>query len=246
MPGRPPEAAAPRPAGEGLAGVGAVGAVGGVGGVGGRDAAVTQTAMVVTHRRPDETRPALQILMELAAAADTTLRFSDSEVEKHGLEQGDGLELGVPENAPVHICFALGCDGIILSALRTCSGTGVRVFGIISGRCVSSLPRTATRRARASSRRSPASSTSTPCLGSGCTGRPATGRDQRRRDPAAARAAGREPGLLDRRRGGRARPLRRPGRRDPRRFDRLQPRHGGPVMAWASRDSSSRSSRRTR
>jgi NAD+ kinase len=94
---------------------------------------VTQTAMVVTHRRPDETRPALQILMELAAAADTTLRFSDSEVEKHGLQQGDGLELGVPDNAPVDICFALGGDGTILSALRTYAGTGVPVFGINFG-----------------------------------------------------------------------------------------------------------------
>ena len=136
---------------------------------------MTQTAMVVTHRRPDETRPALQILMELAAAADTTLRFSDSEVEKHGLEQGDGLELGVPENAPVDICFALGGDGTILSALRTYAGTGVPVFGINFGE-VGFLAASDRDEARAGFEQALAGEFDVyPCLGSGCTGLPATG-----------------------------------------------------------------------
>lgn len=94
---------------------------------------MSQAAMVVTHRRPDETGPALRSLMEVAAATDTTLRFSDSEAEKHGLEPGEGLELGVPEGTPADICFALGGDGTVLSALRTYAGTGVPVFGINFG-----------------------------------------------------------------------------------------------------------------
>jgi NAD+ kinase len=94
---------------------------------------VSKTATVLTHRRPAETGPALKILMELAAANDTTLRFGDAEVEKHGLEPADGIQLGVPEDPGVDICFALGGDGTILSALRIYAGTGVPVFGVNFG-----------------------------------------------------------------------------------------------------------------
>ena len=94
---------------------------------------MSRTATVLTHRRPAETGPALQILMEVAATADVTLRFGDAEVEKHGLEPAEGVELGVPDDPNVDICFALGGDGTILSALRIYAGTGVPVFGINFG-----------------------------------------------------------------------------------------------------------------
>ena len=94
---------------------------------------MSKTATVLTHRRPTETGPALKVLMEVAAAADTTLRFDEAEVAKHALEPADGLELGVPDDPGVDICFALGGDGTILTALRNYAGTGVPVFGVNYG-----------------------------------------------------------------------------------------------------------------
>ena len=96
---------------------------------------MTKTATVVTHRRPAETGPALKILMEVAAAVGATVRFGPDEVEKHALRPAPGLEFGPPQpdGPDVEICFALGGDGTILSALRTYAGTGVPVFGVNFG-----------------------------------------------------------------------------------------------------------------
>jgi NAD+ kinase len=71
--------------------------------------------------------------MEVAGSAGVTLRFGEDEVEKHSLEPGEGLELAVPDDPAVDICFALGGDGTILSALRIYAGTGVPVFGVNFG-----------------------------------------------------------------------------------------------------------------
>ena len=98
----------------------------------------TKCVAVLTHRRPAETGPALQILMQVAAASGATVRFAADEVEKHHLEPAPGVELGSPapsrsDGAGVDICFALGGDGTILTALRTYAGTGVPVFGVNFG-----------------------------------------------------------------------------------------------------------------
>lgn len=90
-------------------------------------------ATVVTHRRPDETGPALKMLMEVAHSVGARLRFNDAEIQKHGLVPADGLELGGPMERGVDICIALGGDGTILSALRTYAGTGVPVFAVNFG-----------------------------------------------------------------------------------------------------------------
>jgi NAD+ kinase len=92
-----------------------------------------RTASVFTHRRPAETSPAVATLIELASAAGTVLRFDAAETLKHELEPADGLELDVEVNPDVDICFALGGDGTMLSALRVYAGTGVPVFGINFG-----------------------------------------------------------------------------------------------------------------
>jgi NAD+ kinase len=91
------------------------------------------TASVVTHRRPEETAPALEALMEVARAVGAQLLFDQTEVDKHGLQSADGLELGATARHDVDICFALGGDGTILRALRTYAGTGVPVFGVNFG-----------------------------------------------------------------------------------------------------------------
>ena len=92
-----------------------------------------RTATVFTHRRPAETGPALATLIELASAAGAVLRFDPEETRKHALQPADCLELCAAVDPNVDICFALGGDGTVLSAMRNYAGTGVPVFGINFG-----------------------------------------------------------------------------------------------------------------
>jgi NAD+ kinase len=88
---------------------------------------------VFTHRRPEETTPALRRLAELAAAAAVTLRLDERETRRHGLDPGPGLALNAPLKEDVELCIALGGDGTILRALRLYRGTGVPIFAINFG-----------------------------------------------------------------------------------------------------------------
>ena len=90
-------------------------------------------ATLFTHRRPDETAPAIQMLLALAQEAGAVLRLDPSETSKHGLSPAGCLELDAPFADDVDICFALGGDGTILGALRTYAGTGVPVFAVNFG-----------------------------------------------------------------------------------------------------------------
>jgi NAD+ kinase len=92
-----------------------------------------RTATVLTHRRPAETGPALLTLLEIAREAGAVVMLDPVESAKHGLEPTDGLELDVQVRPDIDICFALGGDGTILSALRTFAGTGVPVFAVNYG-----------------------------------------------------------------------------------------------------------------
>jgi len=87
-----------------------------------------RVASVFSHRRPAETGPALEELLRCAREAGAVLRFSERETRKHGLSPAPGLELDAPVSPEVDICFALGGDGTILTALRTYAGTGVPTF----------------------------------------------------------------------------------------------------------------------
>lgn len=92
-----------------------------------------RTATVLTHRRPDETGPAIIDLLAVARGAGAVLRLDRDETRKHRLDPAPGLELDAEVRADVDMCFALGGDGTILSALRTYAGTGVPVFGVNFG-----------------------------------------------------------------------------------------------------------------
>jgi NAD+ kinase len=92
-----------------------------------------RAATVLTHRRPSETRPAIDALIEIARAAGATLFVDPEETRKHRLERGEGLEVDVEGLLEVDICFALGGDGTILAALRKYAGTGVPVFAVNFG-----------------------------------------------------------------------------------------------------------------
>ena len=92
-----------------------------------------RTATVLTHRRPSETRPAIDSLIEIARGCGATLFIDPEETRKHRLEHGPGLEVDVEGQLDVDICFALGGDGTILTALRKYAGTGVPVFAVNFG-----------------------------------------------------------------------------------------------------------------
>lgn len=88
---------------------------------------------VFTHRRPEDTTDALQLLAERAAAAGVTLRLDEAETHKHNLKAGPGIVVDVPNADDVELCIVLGGDGTILRALRRYAGTSVPVFAINFG-----------------------------------------------------------------------------------------------------------------
>jgi NAD+ kinase len=94
---------------------------------------MVRRAAVVTHRRVAETAAAIAELIAAARRARATLRFTEEEAAKHGLEQGIGVDI-VPElGTDVDLCIVLGGDGTILTALRRYAGTEVPVFAVNYG-----------------------------------------------------------------------------------------------------------------
>jgi NAD+ kinase len=98
-----------------------------------RPAKTVRTATILTHRRPQETGPAIKCLLDVARRAGAVLIVDPEEARKHGLSPGEGLEIEANDRTDVDICFALGGDGTILTALRLYAGTGVPVFAVNFG-----------------------------------------------------------------------------------------------------------------
>jgi len=92
-----------------------------------------RSVTVFTHRRPADTRAALDALARHAERAGITLRLSPEETRKHGLSGPGPWELDAPVSPAVDLCLVLGGDGTILHALRSYVGTGVPVFGVNFG-----------------------------------------------------------------------------------------------------------------
>jgi NAD+ kinase len=88
---------------------------------------------VLTHRQGPVTEEALLALIEMTSAHGVEVHLSPEETSKHGLKPRPGLTLDARPDGHVDLCFALGGDGTILSALRQFAGTGVPVFGINYG-----------------------------------------------------------------------------------------------------------------
>jgi NAD+ kinase len=88
---------------------------------------------VFSHRRTKDTGPALRRVIELAREAGVVLRVPQAEVEKHGLEPGEGLELGADPAGITDLVLVLGGDGTILSHLRAFAGSGTPVFAVNYG-----------------------------------------------------------------------------------------------------------------
>ncbi|HEY3019277.1 MAG TPA: NAD(+)/NADH kinase [Solirubrobacteraceae bacterium] len=91
-------------------------------------------AVVFTHRRPEETRWALDKLIAAAQEVEVELRFDPAEASKHQLAPGNGVAVGPGDDIDgVDLVFVLGGDGTILTALRRFAGTGVPVFAVNFG-----------------------------------------------------------------------------------------------------------------
>jgi NAD+ kinase len=88
---------------------------------------------VFTHRRPDDTREALDLLIARAAEAGVTLRADEEETVKHSLRASAGLNVNAPNIDDVELCVVLGGDGTILRALQRYVRTPVPVFAINYG-----------------------------------------------------------------------------------------------------------------
>jgi NAD+ kinase len=92
-----------------------------------------RTATVLTHRRPAETADALRQLVAIAEGQGAVIRFDPEEMAKHNLPASPAVEPDAEVKLDVDICFAIGGDGTILSALRTYAGTSVPVFAVNFG-----------------------------------------------------------------------------------------------------------------
>ena len=92
-----------------------------------------RTATVFTHRRPAETADALGHLVKIAERNGAVLKFNAEETAKHTLPPSPSVELDSEIQLDVDICFAIGGDGTILTALRTYAGTSVPVFAVNFG-----------------------------------------------------------------------------------------------------------------
>ncbi len=88
---------------------------------------------VFTHRRPEDTRAALDRLAAAAARAGVTLRLDAEETRKHGLTTGPGIAVDASVKDAVELCVVLGGDGTILNALQRYAGTAVPVFAVNFG-----------------------------------------------------------------------------------------------------------------
>jgi NAD+ kinase len=88
---------------------------------------------VFTHARPDQTGEALRRLIELAGDAGMEVRLPNGEVEKHGIDERDGVVLGADPAGDTDLAVVLGGDGTILSTLRLFAHREVPVFAVNFG-----------------------------------------------------------------------------------------------------------------
>ena len=87
---------------------------------------------VFSHARPEQTAEALRRVVQLAREAEWEVRLPERELEKHGIEQQDGLVVGDPADDP-DLAVVLGGDGTILSTLRLYAHRDVPVFAVNFG-----------------------------------------------------------------------------------------------------------------
>jgi NAD+ kinase len=88
---------------------------------------------IFTHARPTQTNAALRRVIELARQAGVEVRLPPAEVEKHRIEEQEGVVLGADPAGDTDLAVVLGGDGTILTTLRLFAGRDVPVFAINFG-----------------------------------------------------------------------------------------------------------------
>jgi NAD+ kinase len=86
-----------------------------------------------SHSRTDDTGPAVERLIDAAAAAGVEVLVPPEEVEKHGLAEREGCRLGTDPSEDTDVAVVLGGDGTILTALRACAAGNAPVFAFNYG-----------------------------------------------------------------------------------------------------------------
>ncbi len=97
-----------------------------------KNGAAVKTVVLFTHMHPEQTGPAVQETLEVAAGHDTTVIATIEERAKHG-DSAAGCEEAAELPRKPDLCVVLGGDGTILHALRTYAGKGVPVFAVNFG-----------------------------------------------------------------------------------------------------------------
>ena len=88
---------------------------------------------VFTHARPEQTGAALRRVIELAREAGVEIRLTKDEVDKHAIDEQDGVVLGADPGGDTDLAVVLGGDGTILSTLRLYARRDVPVFAVNFG-----------------------------------------------------------------------------------------------------------------
>ena len=86
-----------------------------------------------THQHANETREAVRELIDRLTSAGIEVRVPSAEVEKHGIEERDGVVLNADPDGETDLAVVLGGDGTILTAMRICAGRRIPVFSFNYG-----------------------------------------------------------------------------------------------------------------
>ena len=92
-----------------------------------------QRITVFTHHYPQDTRAAVDKLVEVAAERGVELRFPPAEVTKHSLDERPGCVLNADAEDGTDLAIVFGGDGTILTALRACVVSKAPVFAFNYG-----------------------------------------------------------------------------------------------------------------
>ena len=94
---------------------------------------VPKRLTVFTHGYSDDTRPAVDRLIDAAAKAGVEVLVPKDEVAKHGIEERPGCRIGTDPSEDTDVAVVFGGDGTILTALRSCAPSRAPVFAFNYG-----------------------------------------------------------------------------------------------------------------
>ncbi|HEX8075450.1 MAG TPA: NAD(+)/NADH kinase [Thermoleophilaceae bacterium] len=92
-----------------------------------------RSVTLFTHHHPEDSRQAVERLIEVACAAGVEVRVPPAEVEKHELGAREGCVLGADPEEATDLALVFGGDGTILTALRATASRRVPVFAFNYG-----------------------------------------------------------------------------------------------------------------